>query len=854
MSNDYTPGGGVDPTMIQALIQMLTGMGGNQSWQGAADPNLLSQLSFGFDPTQMQSLSLPQIPGTSEPDDVGYIEEASKQYNVSQDLVNLTGLGDLGYAAMMGPGSFGANTFEPTVTNELIQQPATLQFQRYLAPGNEGTFEGRVARVITGADAEGKPGTVSEAVGQMRRVIEFADAHPDDAQAQADADLLRPYLPSQTFWDQGIEHTIIDWSEATRRAQDLVDPYLAEQSIQLGPTGATYDPATGKSTPGGEIVEIDGQLYRQTSTPSPAAEDFLEAGIPPPNERYTPADILGPDWTQANESYLASLPGLHDLYAQYQSDIDRANGRAEMLGGMPMQEFYDRNSIPGQGGGTIDFPDTGAPLSNDIVTAIANNAAGAVGEAAGNAGTTAFDLARHGASLLGGGIGWGATAMRDYLNSALGGRTDSADIQTEPGGQGAPRTVEEGAAAQGNYGELGFRGQPLHPALRPMGGQTQPPGPGDDNSYLEYVLTASPGNRLSYDDWLEARAGAGNNVLGPAPTAAPAPQPGGGTTPADLGQFFGVQPPAPVPAANNPASRNVNTMASNPAAGGQIDITQLPSTAPPQPVTGQYNTNTQTAYPTGQPVLPMGGAAANNPALRGLGGQTGGPAGGRLSQAGIDAMLTAALAQGSGEPYANEPQSRTNRTATGGPVGGRRDQAMLDALLTAALARENERYAIDPAGRTNRTSTGGPVGGRGYQRENMTDVLNYGRGSGTPTSGAGGGGGRASFWNQLFPPDQQPGYVAPPVLRYGTDTQTSAGRVRNRRDLAVDRERAKAARVESQARETRYAQNMAYRANYGRDYWLARGYTDQLARMGVTPTAMAIANRIGGTNATLGRG
>lgn len=876
MSNDYTPGGtglgNIDPAMLTQLLQYLITQGGQPSWQGAADPQLLNQLSFGFSPTQMQAGSIPMIPGSQDEGDRGFVEEASKQANYAQDVGDLAGIGDI-MPALFGPGGYSADSFAPTVTNELIQQPATLQFQRYLDPANAGTFEGRVAQVIQGG------GTVSDAVAQMRQVVENADTHPDDAQAQADADLLRPYLQTNTVFDQtNTAQQVVDWQAVLRQAQDLVDPYLAEQSIQLGPTGATYDPATGKSTPGGEIVNIDGQLYRQTSTPSPLADAFREAGIPLPTEQYSPADILGPDFAQAEDAYISALPGLKDLYAQYQNDITQANDRATTLGQLS-PDLFNGGQIPGAGGPSDHVTPRPGNALGGIGQGIVDNAAGRVREEAGSAATTAGNLALGGADLLGHAGGWSAGALRSMIGNLIGTGSPDTGSNTEPGGETAVRTLDEGAAAQaaatrdefagiGGGGAGGAGGprtladlggqQPIIPANMQLGGsgQPQPPGPGDPNSYLDYVMSASPGNRLSYQDWLvqqqqmaeqaQQQAGAQYNVPGQAPVNADVSGPpvvGAGMSPAGSPNLTGyehllAQLNRGVP---RHADYNTNTVTGH-NAGGQIDITQLPSTMPPQPqpVTGEYNTNTQTGYPTGQPVMPMSGPVgspypwmidrgqtpgANNPATRGPGGQTSGPAGGQIDEAAKaamrDAMLAAILPS---VPPRTQDDYLNQSEETGRGVNS---ESIWNQLWPGGAP------APQP-GRTNDTPTGGPVGGRG------------------------------SFWDTLFssgPNDPRSrtnatatsaGRSSATALRLGNRGQTSAGH-RDRRAEEVLDARRQARGIEDQARETRYAQNMAYRNIRGRDYWMARGYTEQLARMGITPTQVALANRTGGINAMFGR-
>jgi hypothetical protein len=828
MSNDYTPGGGgVDPAMLTQLLQYLIMQGG----QGGALNNLFPAgaaqgLSFGFEPTQMQATSMPQIPGTANSRQVGSIEEAQKQGNYFQDVADIGGFGDIS-AALFGPGGYSTNAFDPIVTNELIQQPATLQFQRYLDPANAGTFEGRVASVIQGG------GTTSDAIAQMRQVVEYADAHPDDAQAKADADMLRPYLPSTTVFDQTNQpQQIVDWQQAMRQAQDLVEPYLAEQSIQLGPTGATYDPATGRSTPGGEIVNIDGQLYRQTSEPSSLAQDFMDAGIPLPTEQYNPADILGPDWAQADQMYNTALPGIQDQLAQYLYDATQADDRAATLSQLSPDLFGSDGSMVGVSPPRGDIiPNPGAPVG-DFLGGIGNNIEDRVKESAGSAAQTGLNLAEGGFSLLGRGLGWGMTTGRNLVENAVG--AGAQQTMTDPGAP-APINLAAGAAAQGEYAGVrgGGAGGAGGPRTLPDLGAVQPPGPGDENSYLEYVLSASPGNRLSYQDWLEQRS----QGMGATPGT---PLPPLNTQ--DLAGVFGAGPNAnlsPDERAQATGNRgvprhhdyNTNTVTGH-NAGGQIDITQLPSTAEPQPVTGRYNTNTVTSNTAvGQAVMPMGssGLTVHNGAI-------------------FDA-------QGHLMGYTSQQRSP--------------DAERVDALLTAALARGDERppSANDKRARTNDT----PTSGRGGATQAMLNRLwpdgpPVRRGNDSQTSA----GHSASWWDQLAPAGRKPnqGAQTQAMLRYGLNTQTSPGR--SQQSTGKDRWTRPAHGFTAQGLEVGRAQNdarnarihwaqltdqntLANRTVHGAAYARTRGYLDALASMGITPTQVALANRTGGTNAMFGR-
>jgi len=290
---------GLDP-MTSSIIQYLLqqgGMGAGMPQGQAWNPQMADQLTFGYDPTQYQQSMLNFMPGMTEDemeDPLGYSKDAANYLQDRSDLMT-----DPAMFATGGQGTYSADAFAPEVSMELIPRPETMKFQQWLA--NPESFEGWLANRV----AEG--GTVSTAIAEMREVVENADANPDDAQAAQDAAQILRWIPTT---GDGAGGTLPDWSGAITQANQLITPYLDEQAMQVGPVGPTYDPATGQQlSSGGEIVEgPDGQLYRQTTTPSPLAESFREMGFTPPNEGYTAADFLGPQWSQAEESYLASVP------------------------------------------------------------------------------------------------------------------------------------------------------------------------------------------------------------------------------------------------------------------------------------------------------------------------------------------------------------------------------------------------------------------------------------------------------------------------------------------------------------------------------------------------------------------
>jgi len=830
MSDDYVlPGGGLDPVTQQMLMMLIAQSAQGGALNGLLPVGALDTLSFGFDPTGAQAQSFPTVPGTYNDRQVGSVEEGNKQANYTQDVMDLTGLGDIGLPAFGGLGGYSSDAFAPTVTNELIAQPATQQFQRYLDPANAGTFEGRVANVVA------NNGTVSDAVAKMRRVIEFADAHPDDEQAQADADELRPYLQTTNERDPDTFETVqvIDWGQVLRQAQDLADPYLAEQSVQLGPTGATYNPETGESTPGGEIVEIDGQLYRQTSEPSPLAEAYREAGIPLPTEEYSPADLLGPDWQNAEDAYNASIPAFEDQYAALQQDLDWANERATTLGQLSPDLFEpDAGVIPGVSA-PMDHvtPHPSSPVG-DIGSAILSNIGDRVQTGAGDVGLISAILALQGARGIGHGINVATGGIRGAIENIIG--VDNQAQNTDPAA-GAPVGVPAGAIAQAEAagvggGGAGGQGGPRSLAAGALAqSQPVPPGPGDPNSYLEYVLSAGPG-RLSYDQWLAQR----NQGMGATPGT---PLPPLNTQ--DLAAIFSAGPLAnlnPAELAQATGNRgvpqhydyNTNTVTSNPGAGGQIDITRLPSTAEPTPVTGQYNTNTVTTPRIGESLLsslPDGYYIHNGAIFNGhdqLMGYMPNPRTGPEPSEGVHPALTQQMLLS----IMGQQQVSGNASRRGGPepsetAGPRRS---LDAQTSRSNGPAGPRRALDA--QTSRSN--GPVGPRRALDAQTSRT-------GAPTS----------WWDQLFPQTNP--------LRYGNYKERErAAPKANRQQTEVATARGRARRDDLEQRKLHDQQVNTSNVVYNHDYYRARGYFDALSELGITPTQVTLASRTGALRSTMG--
>jgi hypothetical protein len=328
VSDSY--GGALNDPMTQAIIQMLLQGGGGlaqqqPAWQGAAAPDLLSQLSFGYDPSMMQQSSLAGfIPPSQDEEDAGSLEEAGRQGNYLQDFLDLTA--DPVAAAMFGAGGFSQDSFAPTVTRELIPRPNTDRFNQWLTQPD--SWEGMIASRVQGGRSP------RSAIIELREVMENADADAKangdnaDQQLQQQAAAIRRMLPPAYQSGDSLEPltgaAAIDWQQAFSDADDLMKPYLEEQETQPGPVGEQRNEFGDIVSSGGEIVVgPDGQLYRETTEESPLAEKYRELGIPLPTETYDAGDLLGAQWQQAEESYLNEVPELDDAYSRLMEDYQR---------------------------------------------------------------------------------------------------------------------------------------------------------------------------------------------------------------------------------------------------------------------------------------------------------------------------------------------------------------------------------------------------------------------------------------------------------------------------------------------------------------------------------------------------
>jgi hypothetical protein len=872
MSNDYTPGGGgIDPAMLTQLLQYLIMQGG----QGGQLNNLMPQgsldsLSFGYQPTGAAA-AMPMIPGTANNRQVGSIEEAGKQANYFQDVADIGGFGDIS-GALFGLGGYSSDAFAPEVTRELIPRPATQQFNQWLQSAQQGdlSFEGLIA-----SEMQSRGISPRQAVSEMREILQNAEAdakseNPSQA-LQDQAAQIRLWLPNSNMTN-GLSGELmtgdaaIDWQQAFSDAEDAFAPYMQEQQTQPGPIGEVRDAQGNLISSGGEIiVGSDGQLYRQTTTDSPLAQQFHEAGIPLPTEQYTPGDLLGAGWQQADAAFQDTLPQITDQLAQYQADIDRANSRAESWSQLPLQEFYDRGSVPGiGGGGTIaGWPTAptgstpGGPYdeSQTITTAppiapVADTNTGIVTDA--NNPWPGMDptmiaaqeaqrirleqerIAREENPQLGG--DWWSMALNQVTggNRPAGAPSASTPVTTGNGGGGGgggsiatqiPYTVDPVTgqpvldSGVGNAGTgIGGGGAGGQGAPRTIEDLGQPGA--DEEDYRAYRARVEPYETpLTYERWLAQQNNGWDLATSPGAYLA------------------GMRPHPDQYAVQSGRMRADQANPQPPSMEAILAGATTPGTPGPthddyvRYRTGLEPYETPLTYDQWTRQQPAGTPSRTNAAQVAL----------------LQQLLQRPQQQATGGGAQGGQGTQPAQSSEIPPGGYEHNGAIFDAqdrlIGYTERARisnfENQRDAQFSGGR------------RGFLEQLWPDAAR----KRTAASGRTNAGGQLNAGAQA-------------VLRYGLDTQTSPGHSRqpsgkdrmsrpstgfNRRDLAVLGFRNDARNAGIRRAQLQDQQTLADRAIHGAAYARARGYTDALRQLGITPTSVALANRTGGINAMFGR-
>jgi hypothetical protein len=893
MSDTYGGGGALNDPMTQAIIQMLLQGGGLQqqmpAWQGSMGPDILSQMTFGYDPTMMQQSSLAGfIPPSEDEEDAGTLEEAARQGNYLQDFLDLTA--DPVAAAMFGGGGFAGDSFAPTVSRELIPRPNTDRFNQWLQQPD--SWEGMIASRV----AQGR--SPRSAIIELREIMENADADAEangdnaDQQLQQQAAQIRRMLPPAWQSNDALEPLTgaqaIDWQQAFDDADDLIKPYLEEQETQPGPVGEQRNEFGDIISSGGEIVVgPDGQLYRETTEESPLAEKYRELGIPLPTETYDAGDLLGAQWQQAEQTYLNDVPALDDTYRQLMQDYERGMQNA-----------------------------TGANLSQADVFRMDQQAAMGRG-AGGRAPTAAVTPKAQPEPQGGGGFGslWADAdagvvgSWQRMIGPAIEENRARMETTGVPGVWGTtPAALQAGAGLARDWWDVGWQnagdraGRPGISTI--LGDPTQTnPAVGAiadtvvDAAALDAGRVDTGRNWLAQmiDNWGGGLAAGASNIFG-----------GGNDIENQLtSQAAGGQQYSPGGAQDPNAGLTL--------AQQQAQVAANPALQTPawQEILQRSMQNGQTA---GTPLPPLNTDDLAAIFTRGQGGVGGGQAGGQGGPRTIEDLVGAPGAQPANtvhngaifdaqgrllgyEPgagtvdWANAVQGAPNTSGRTGPEpseGAPANRQLTQQMILQILGQqprpsgyEHNGAQFDAQGRligydTNNTSTRtGAEPSEGVKRtsrntsgrtgpepseqtRSLTDLIwPGGRQRQTPAPQE-----TQEMLRMLFPGTQSrprslrggsKGGGGEPAQRTGKQNLTFGTHRAGPVDTYRLTEAGKARRSRTQANAARSRANSDSQAVYNEDYWRARGYAEALQRMGVTPTSVALANRTGGLNQMFGR-
>ncbi|HEX5015993.1 MAG TPA: hypothetical protein VFX15_00230 [Actinomycetes bacterium] len=255
----------------------------------------------------------------------------TSQLNQLQDVNQL--ISNPIFQGMGGIGGFGQQTFAPTVNYEMVDSPEYQRWRNYL--NTPESFEGMVALELQGG------GTPYSA---MRKIQQAVTANPEGELAQT----LAMLFPQLDFDNQPTGE--INWAEAAQGATQIDEIRAAVP--QLG-GAASYTMPDGSVVPGGEIMEVDGQLVRRTEEPSELMQAFTEAGLPSPYAQYTAADFLPPEWSDA--PYLEAAANTDALRQAMVQATDFANADLnpppEAIRAQMEQRWGPREQAPAESGG-----------------------------------------------------------------------------------------------------------------------------------------------------------------------------------------------------------------------------------------------------------------------------------------------------------------------------------------------------------------------------------------------------------------------------------------------------------------------------------------------------------------------
>jgi hypothetical protein len=303
MSNTWDPNDPRTAAMIQLMLQL------SQAGGGAAATLPFDQLSFGYEPTEMQNYAQQgTIPAASPGDDP--LEAYKSQANAMQDTADM--MMDQALIAGGGAGSYAPDAFAPTVTYEPVSTPTTdllMMWAQQEQMGGMSTLEGRLAIALLGLSPDGQTMTASQFVNSVAQVWEAGHADGATDEQKAEMESWRPLLQTYLYDDPqtpGVEDSI-SWPRVAERLYPLEVEYKAEP--KPGQSGQVVGPDGEVISQGGTyVVGADGQLLREVVEESELAKQFHEAGYSLPTDQYTAESFMTPEWNQAAELFGAAVP------------------------------------------------------------------------------------------------------------------------------------------------------------------------------------------------------------------------------------------------------------------------------------------------------------------------------------------------------------------------------------------------------------------------------------------------------------------------------------------------------------------------------------------------------------------
>lgn len=332
----------------EELLEMLMLMQQEQEASQSYDFGFEAQDPMAAMLSSMLSSNMPQFTSSGKFDPFD-LSQAAQRLNYSQDVGG--SMFDVAQALFAGPDAWGnPQQFAPVVKyggdavpaafdDEGNPVPVTLSARQLQDAVSGGGYQGLIADAIMRGE---RP---ENAVAMLREIIAKGPAATQlDPELQQQIAQVRSTLPGWRSIDPTTNQPmVLDRETAGWESFDEDDVMKTaqafyEQKLEDDMTSAMleYDPATGRF------------YSERTEEPSAAAQKFIDAGLPLPNEQWTDPqrvnaawDAVSPSWRQDDynreQDRVDSERALHDAMrsperralAAYQEEIDRRTTPAE---------------------------------------------------------------------------------------------------------------------------------------------------------------------------------------------------------------------------------------------------------------------------------------------------------------------------------------------------------------------------------------------------------------------------------------------------------------------------------------------------------------------------------------------